>query len=207
MWGKKKEIIRNETIEDFKRGYLWDNKKGEFICLICRKNIGINTDIINDHRLTHGSPVERLLMLDKKHTGLTEIKKELLDMLSSKCSDKEIASNLACTDSTVRNIRFSLRERARQARAFLAIMELVDEGASNSVNHKIRYFPIKEEKRKVLLPRFANLFEPNRLYTKNEVKAIINKVYDNDALIRRYLWTMVIWREINVEKVHLNLKL
>ncbi|WP_275373091.1 DUF2087 domain-containing protein [Clostridium tertium] len=131
-------------------------------------------------------------MLDKKHTGLTEIKKELLDMLSSKCSDKEIASNLACTDSTVRNIRFSLRERARQARAFLAIMELVDEGTSNSVNHKIRYFPIKEEKRKVLLPRFANLFEPNRLYTKNEVKAIINKVYDNDALIRRYLWTMVI---------------
>ena len=58
--------------------------------------------------------------------------------------------------------------------------------------HQIRYFPIKEEKRKVLLPRFANLFEPNRLYTKNEVKAIINKVYDNDALIRRYLWTMVI---------------
>lgn len=207
MWGKKKEIIRNETIEDFKRGYLWDNKKGEFICLICGKNIGINTDIINDHMLTHGSPVERLLMLDKKHTGLTEIQKELLDMLSSKCSDKEIASNLACTESTVRNIRFSLRERARQARAFLAIMELVDEGASNSVNHKIRYFPIKEEKRKVLLPRFANLFEPNRLYTKNEVKAIINKVYDNDALIRRYLWTMVIWREINVEKVHLNLKL
>ncbi|WP_278601005.1 hypothetical protein [Clostridium tertium] len=43
-------------------------------------------------------------------------------MLSSKCSDKEIASNLACTESTVRNIRFSLRERARQARAFLAIM-------------------------------------------------------------------------------------
>ncbi|MDB1949351.1 DUF2087 domain-containing protein [Clostridium tertium] len=42
------------------------------------------------------------------------------------------------------------------------------------------------------MPRFANLFEPNRLYTKNEVKAIINKVYDNDALIRRYLWTMVI---------------
>lgn len=108
-----KEIIRNATIEDFNRGYLWDNKKGEFIWLICGKNIGINTDIINDHMLTHGSSVERLLMLDKKYTGLTEIQKELLDMLSSKCSDKEIARNLACTESTVRNIRFSLRERAR----------------------------------------------------------------------------------------------
>ncbi len=29
--GKMKEIIRNATIEDFNRGYLWDNKKGEFI--------------------------------------------------------------------------------------------------------------------------------------------------------------------------------
>ncbi|MDU2157509.1 DUF2087 domain-containing protein [Clostridium sp.] len=137
--------------------------------------------------LTHGSSVERLLMLDKNYTGLTEIQKELLDMLSSKCSDKEIARNLACTESTVRNIRFSLRERARQARAFLDIMELVDEGASNSVNHKIRYFPIKEEKRKALLPRFANLFEPNRIYTEGEVKTIINKVYDYDSLIKRYL--------------------
>ncbi|MDB1952572.1 DUF2087 domain-containing protein [Clostridium tertium] len=126
-------------------------------------------------------------MLDKNYTGLTEIQKELLDMLSSKCSDKEIARNLACTESTVRNIRFSLRERARQARAFLDIMELVDEGASNSVNHKIRYFPIKEEKRKALLPRFANLFEPNRIYTEGAVKTIINKVYDYDSLIKRYL--------------------
>lgn len=182
-----KEIIRNATIEDFKRGYLWDAKKGEFICLICGKNIGINTEILNGHMLAHGSPVERLLILDKKYTGLTEIQKELLDMVSSKFSDKEIAINLACSESTVRNIRFSLRERARQARAFLAIMELVDEGTSNSMNHKIRYFPIKEEKRKALLPRFASLFEPNRLYTENEVKVIINKVYDDDALIRRYL--------------------
>ncbi|MDU3547682.1 MAG: DUF2087 domain-containing protein [Clostridium sp.] len=66
-------------------------------------------------------------------------------------------------------------------------MELVDEGASNSVNHKIRYFPIKEEKRKALLPRFANSFEPNRIYTEGEVKTIINKVYDYDSLIKRYL--------------------
>lgn len=182
-----RELIRNATIEDFKRGYLWDNKKGEFICLICGKNIGVNTNIISDHMSSHGTPVERLLTLDKKYTGLTEIQKELLDMVSSKCSDKEIAINLACSESTVRNIRFSLRERARQARAFLAIMELVDEGTANSVNHKIRYFPIKEEKRKALLPRFANLFEPNRLYTELEVKTLINKVYDDDALIRRYL--------------------
>lgn len=182
-----KELMRNATIEDFKRGYIWNNEKGEFICLICQKNIGKNNISINNHMLIHGTSIERLLLLDKKYTGLTEIQKELLDMLSSKCSDKEIANNLSCSESTVRNIRFALRERARQARAFLAIMELIDENSSKSVNHKIRYFPAKEEKRKALLPRFANLFEPNRFYTEEEVKKIIKKIYDDDALIRRYL--------------------
>lgn len=182
-----KELIRNATIEDFKRGYIWNNDKGEFRCLICQKVIGKDNIIINNHMSMHGTPIERLLMLDKKYTGLTEIQKELLDMLSSKCSDKEIAKNLACSESTVRNMRFALRERARQARAFLAIMELVDEDSSNLVNHKIRYFPVKEEKRKALMPRFANLFEPNRYYTEEEVKKIIKKIYHDDALIRRYL--------------------
>lgn len=184
---KMKGFIRNASIEDFKRGYIWDNNKAEFICLVCGEGIGKNTNLINNHLLSHGTSVERLLMLDKKYSGLTEIQKEFLDMVSRKCSDKEIANNLDCSESTVRNVRFALRERARQSRAFLAIMELVDEDISSSANNKIRYFPIKEEKRKALLPRFANLFEPNRIYTEQEVKIIIKKVYDDDALIRRYL--------------------
>ena len=113
-----KEFIRNASIEDFKGGYLWDNKKADFICLICGKSIGENNDIINEHMSSHGTPIERLLTLDKKYTGLTEIQKEFLDMISSNFSDKEIALNLACSESTVRNTRFALRERARQARAF-----------------------------------------------------------------------------------------
>ena len=182
-----KRYIRNANIEDFKRGYIWDEKKSEFICLICGKSIGKNTNIANNHMLSHGNSVERLLFLDKKYIGLTEIQKKFIDMLSRKYSDKEIAINLDCSESTVRNIRFALREKARQSRAFLAIMELVDEDAFSSANSRLRYFPVKEEKRKLLLPRFASLFEPNKIYTEDEVKIIIKKVYDDDALIRRYL--------------------
>lgn len=120
-----KELIRDATIDDFKRGYIWDSKKAEFICLICGKYTGKNSNDISTHTAEHGSPMDRILMLDKKYTGLTEIQKELLEMVSNKCSNKEIGIKLGCAESTVRNMRFALRERARQARAFLAAIELV----------------------------------------------------------------------------------
>lgn len=181
------EFIRNATIEDFKRGYEWDVKKAQFICLICGEYIGENEDSVNIHTTNHGNSIERLLMLDKKYTGLTEIQKEFLDMVSNKYSDKEIAMKLACAESTVRNMRFALRERARQARAFLAVMELAEEKMPKVTNPKLRIFPVKEEKRKALLPRFADLFEPDREYTEAEVKKIIKIIYEDDAIIRRYL--------------------
>ncbi|GKU24395.1 DUF2087 domain-containing protein [Clostridium folliculivorans] len=181
------ELIRNATIEDYKRGYLWDGKKAEFFCLICEKYINQEDDNINVHIDSHGSPIERLLMLDKKYTGLTEIQKEFLDMVSNKYTDKEIAMKLACAESTVRNMRFALRERARQARAFLAVMELAEEDMPKIALPRLRVFPVREEKRKALLPRFADLFEPDKNYTEAEVKKIIQAIYEDDATIRRYL--------------------
>ena len=52
---------------------------------------------------------------------------------------------------------------------------------------RLRVFPTKEEKRKALLPRFSNLFEPDREYTEIDVKRIVKTIYDDDAIIRRYL--------------------
>lgn len=182
-----KELIRNASIDDFKRGYIWDSKKAQFICLICGENIGDNFNNVNSHILKHGNPIERLLLLEKKYTGLTEIQKEFLTMTSNKCNDKEIATKLHCAESTVRNMRFALRERARQARTFLAIMELAEEEMPTKTQLKLSVFPVKESKRKSLLPRFANLFEPNKKYTEMQVKNIIKPIYEDDAIIRRYL--------------------
>lgn len=181
------EVIRNASIDDFKRGYIWNSKEGKFVCLICGECIYEKDDGINAHVVKHGNPIERLLLLEKKYTGLTEIQKEFLAMISNKYTDKEISIKLDCAESTVRNMRFALRERARQARAFLAVMELAEEKMPTITQNKLRVFPIKEGKRKAILPRFANLFEPNKEYTETEVKKIIKAIYEDDAIIRRYL--------------------
>ncbi|MEG0774208.1 DUF2087 domain-containing protein [Clostridium sp.] len=181
------ELIRNAAIDDFKRGYIWDSKKPGFLCLICGNSFSEKEEDIRSHVSEHGTPIERLLLLDKKYTGLTEIQKEFLDMVSKQYNDKEIAVKLGCAESTVRNMRFALRERARQARAFLAVIELAEEKMPSVSNQKLRVFPVREGKRKELLPRFADLFEPNRDYTEAEVKKIIKTIYDDDSTIRRYL--------------------
>ena len=183
------ELIRNATIIDFKRGYVWSSKKAQFICIICGEYIGDNVNDINVHITKHGTPIERLLLLEKKYTGLTEIQKQFLSMVSNKYNDKKIAEGLGLAESTVRNMRFALRERARQARAFLAVMDLAEEKMPTKTITipKLRDFPVKEEKRKKLLPRFADLFEPNKEYTEIQVKEIIKTIYEDDATMRRYL--------------------
>lgn len=91
-----KELIRNATIEDFKRGYIWNNDKGEFRCLICQKVIGKDNIIINNHMSMHGTPIERLLMLDKKYTGLTEVEMGIIQIYNkvNGYSFVDISSNL-----------------------------------------------------------------------------------------------------------------
>ena len=101
------ELIRNASVDDFKRGYVWSIKKSQFICLICGECIGNSDEGIATHIINHGTPLERLLLLDKKYTGLTEIQKEFLTMISNKYSDRKIATKLEAAESTVRNMRFA----------------------------------------------------------------------------------------------------
>ena len=76
-------------------------------------------------REAHGSVLEYLLHRNPGLLGLSEVQLELLRMLAEGCTDKEIAAQKRVSPSTVRNHRFKLREKERQARLFLALMELL----------------------------------------------------------------------------------
>lgn len=76
----------------------------------------------------HASPFEALIALDKKATGLTDHQNALLQLFYANKSDAEIQSKLSIgSASTIRNHRFALKEKERQARIFLALMELLKE--------------------------------------------------------------------------------
>jgi DNA-binding CsgD family transcriptional regulator len=77
-------------------------------------------------RLRHGHPATWLLALDKRLSGLSDIQKKLFSCLLAGKDDRDTALEMGITPSTVRNHRFQLREREKQARVFLALMRLLE---------------------------------------------------------------------------------
>lgn len=80
----------------------------------------------------HGSVFEALLALGKKGTGLSDIQRGMLGHLHAGLSDKEIQPLMGGISlSTIRNHRYKLREKARQAKVFLALMTLLESGSQD----------------------------------------------------------------------------
>jgi hypothetical protein len=135
------ELFWQASLEEIKQGYRFDGAAGEFTCLICGRTFA--DGVVYPHGETlyearryvavhigecHRSVFHFLLDLDKKLTGLTEHQKTILDLFYAGMADNEVAKELgAGSTSTVRNHRFALRERQKQAKVFLAIMELLAE--------------------------------------------------------------------------------
>lgn len=142
------EIFWNASVEELKKGYVFKEDTEEYICLLCGKSFekGIiypENDIMYDAgkyievhiSKEHSSTFEFLLNLDKKYTGLTEHQKNLLKFFQMGYSDSDIVKEQeGGSTSTIRNQRFTLREKERQAKVFLAIMEL------------LRVKPVKKDK-------------------------------------------------------------
>jgi hypothetical protein len=77
----------------------------------------------------HVSTFRALLALGKKGTGLSDTQRTLLGLFHDGLTDREIQPLVGGVSlSTIRNHRFVLREKARRARVFLALMELLESG-------------------------------------------------------------------------------
>jgi DNA-binding NarL/FixJ family response regulator len=76
----------------------------------------------------HAEVLQLLMSYDKKFTGITENQKELLSMIHSGMTDGEIAKKMGVAAATIRHQRFTFREKAKQAKLYLAIYELAFQG-------------------------------------------------------------------------------
>ncbi|MCX7772774.1 MAG: DUF2087 domain-containing protein [Clostridia bacterium] len=181
---------------------------------------------VKEHvRLKHGSVFKSLITLEKKLTGLTPHQIEVLEMMHRGLSDKEIIERISATSTaTIRNLRFQLREREKQAKVFLATMEalrreqitkksppdemveihkgatMVDDRYKATVREqqdtletyfskdgRLVSFPAKEKKKILVLKELTKLFSKDRTYHEKEVSEVLGAVYDDFAVLRRYL--------------------
>ena len=172
-------LFWSATVEELEQGYHYKPSTGEYVCLICNQHFedGVIYPIgevfyearkaIKQHiKEVHHSMFDYLVNMDKKYTGLSDHQKELLVFFKQGLSDKEIVRELkGGSTSTIRNHRFKLKEKEKQAKVFLAIMGLLktekDESDQEFVTfHKgakmvdDRYAITKEEKEKVLATYF-----------------------------------------------------
>ncbi|OZI10513.1 transcriptional regulator [Bacillaceae bacterium SAS-127] len=129
----------NASLEELKRGYI--EESDSYICLLCGEKFekgviypyeNILYEVERYIRIhiesTHQSVFDYLIGLDKKLTGLTDHQKQILHLFYQGKTDKEVQEELSIgSTSTIRHHRFSLKEKERQAKTFLAIMELFKE--------------------------------------------------------------------------------
>ena len=133
------DVFWNADIEELKQGYI--EEENHYLCLLCSKRIekGIiyqDSGILYEAEKymkvhidqSHDSVFDYLIQLDKKLTGLTEHQNHLLRLFYQGKSDTDIQKETGIgSASTIRNHRFVLKEKERQAKLFLVMMELLKE--------------------------------------------------------------------------------
>ncbi|WMM24894.1 DUF2087 domain-containing protein [Tissierella sp. MB52-C2] len=145
MKGNNKELFWDVTIEEMKKGYV--ELEESYKCIICQEEftkgrIYEADSMLYDARKAtefhileeHGSILEYLLKMNPSFIGVSEVQREVLTLMATGLSDKEIAMKLGVAQSTIRNHRYKLREKEKQTRLFLAMMELISLSTNKKIN-------------------------------------------------------------------------
>lgn len=138
------DIFWDSSIEEIKDGFIEEDKK--YKCIVCsdeftkgriyeiegglyesRKAAEIHVDE------KHGTMLQYLLNMNTDFTGISEVQRELIILMANGLSDKEISSKLGVAPSTIRNHRYKLREKEKQARLYLSMMELLSQNTNKKI--------------------------------------------------------------------------
>lgn len=131
------EPFWSASVEEVKRGYV-EQAEG-YLCLLCGELVESGIVYPVEGRLydaerymrhhiavTHESVFAHLSRLDKRLTGLSDHQTNLLRLFYQGKSDSEVQKELGIgSSSTIRNHRFALKEKERQAKVYLVMMELL----------------------------------------------------------------------------------
>lgn len=177
--------IANLNIEELKRGYVL--KEGRYVCCICGEEYEKGEVFIISNRfyeaeravqmhiqIEHGGIFTHIISSDKKYTGLTDNQREIMKMMYEGMTDKEIAVTTNTAQSTVRHQRFMFRERAKQARLYLAAYELACAGKRASAT----------EEQLMEVHGGATMVDERYSTTKSEEEKICETFFESDEPIK-----------------------
>lgn len=138
-------ILWNSSMNDIVTGY--KESKESYQCTFCGKEFKkgiifhLNDTLydafgaVMEHcKGEHGFAVDYLLGQDPSLIGISEVQQRILKLMSEDKDDKTIANLIGIAPSTVRNHRFKLREKEKQAKLFLALMQSLEDKTSRSIN-------------------------------------------------------------------------
>jgi hypothetical protein len=142
---EEKYFIWNSSIGEIVSGY---KEEGDFYtCTLCgrkfkkgsiftiNENLYDSFGAVNEHRAEeHGFTVDYILERNPSFSGISEVQQQILKLMSEGKDDKVISQSIGIAQSTVRNHRFKLREKEKQAKVFLALMSSLEEKTNRSIN-------------------------------------------------------------------------
>ncbi|MGL5245184.1 MAG: DUF2087 domain-containing protein, partial [Sarcina sp.] len=190
MIKKDNELFWNSSIDEMQKGYI--EIEGEYKCLICGECFtkgqiyNLNSGLYDAKKATeihikqkHVSILNYFLNMNSSFTGITEIQKQLINLVSQGLSDKEIAEILGVVQSTVRNHRYKLREKEKQAKIFIAMMELLVKETNKKINNLDSDIICDAHKTATTLDDRFNI-------TNNEKENVIKNYINENGSLKNY---------------------
>ena len=199
------------SMEEIKNGYVAN--EGGFTCMVCGAAFA-NGEVypcggryfdalhmVQRHvEIEHGPRLEQLLASDSKYVTLTSNQKKVFTLFAAGLSDAEVAAQLGVTASTVRHHRFTFREKAKQAKMYLALYALAFEQGGQGTEALLpvhdsakmlddRYLITVGERDKILRDAFTSLspLKLSHFPVKEKKKvAILAKIAEQFEQGRRY---------------------
>ena len=190
------KLFWNCDINEMKRGYIWNEDKGVYICLICGESYEEGVVYSQEDKLytaqralrnhiskEHGSVFKYLMDLNKRYTGMTDIQREMLGYFYKGLSDKEIVKIQGSgSTSTIRNHRFKLKERQKQSKVFLALMELLNEKNSEKPKSVSNLETKKNKDEFVPVHKGATMVDDRFAITKEEKEKVLERYFKDGKL-------------------------
>lgn len=182
-------MIWNYNIEEIERGYA--ERENDYCCAVCGKTFEKGRiykveqelydaygAVCNHVKTEHGLMVDYLLSQDTNLTGISEVQQQILTLMSQGKSDSEISKIVGIANSTVRNHRFKLREKEKQAKLFIALMASLEAKTSNPIQ-KTESGDIEE------LHFSATMIDDRYNITEDDRKKTVATYFDNNGALKQ----------------------